>query len=390
MDNLLLSDAESLQKVALALIELFEDGACMVVTDLNQVTFKQKSTKFDVPGTDVGVPNQKGGVADQILKAGKLFHADVDGARYGIAEVGFKVGVVGYPVVNEEGEAVGTWLMAYPQRHPMVKSFTMLGEMIDEIMKGRMNFYLTDKNKIIDTTKYLTTTYSNIASVQPGAELTSDGAAGVAISKKMTVDVKIPRSVFGVACEIAAYPLIVNEDAIGTLCLVIDRELNDKVKEQINMLKDSIQQIAAAVEEVAASVTEVSSQQNQLSMQVEKIAVASGEIESVSGFIKEVADETKMLGLNASIEAARAGEAGRGFSVVAEEIRKLSEQSKHTVAEIVNFIGEIRGQIEMASEVASKTQATAEQQAAATQEINASIEDISALSEALAQAAENL
>jgi len=57
-------------------------------------------------------------------------------------------------------------------------------------------------------------------------------------------------------------------------------------------------------------------------------------INSVMEFIKEIADETKMLGLNAAIEAARVGEAGRGFGVVAEEIRKLSQESKKTVVQI--------------------------------------------------------
>ena len=62
------------------------------------------------------------------------------------------------------------------------------------------------------------------------------------------------------------------------------------------------------------------------------------DISNLSESISEIANETNLLALNAAIEAARAGEAGRGFSVVAEEIRKLAEQSKDTVTKIQNII----------------------------------------------------
>jgi len=392
MNKLSISDVESLKKAASFLVNMFEDGACMIVTDLNKIVFKQKSNQFDLPEYEVGVANQDDGFAQQIIKTSGFITFDLPGEVFNFNEVGFKVCFAGTPIFDEEDNIVGTWSMAYPIRHDLVKAFSTFGEIIDIILKGRMSFYLTDKKRITDATKYIKLNYSEVAAIQPGAELTSEGAAGVAIAKKQLTDVRIPRGVFagGTACEIAAYPLIVNDDAIGSLCAIIDRELNEEIKEQINMLRDSIQQIASAVEEVAISVTDVTTQQSQLSLQVEKIAEASEKIENVSGFITAVADETKMLGLNAAIEAARAGEAGRGFSVVAEEIRKLSEQSKQTVAEIISSIGEIKEQIELTSEVAVKTESAAEQQAAATQEINASVEEIGALAEHLANQAQDL
>ncbi len=76
----------------------------------------------------------------------------------------------------------------------------------------------------------------------------------------------------------------------------------------------------------------------------DKIMVLSGQIEKISditGIINGVADQTNLLALNAAIEASRAGEAGRGFSVVADEIRKLSEQSKDSSQQINELIKNI-------------------------------------------------
>ncbi|MGE5423002.1 MAG: methyl-accepting chemotaxis protein [Ignavibacteriales bacterium] len=385
MNVLTLSQVEGLKAAAPFLVEMFEDGACMVVTDLEKVIFKQPSKKFNVPGTDVGVPNQKGGVAERLVAAAKFVTLDVDGARYGIDEAGLKVKVIGCPFTGEDGQFVGTWLMAYPVRHPVVKAFETFSEVTDNLFEGRIGFYLTDHKKVRATSPYIVKDYAYIQAIQVGADLTPEGVALQAITQNKPITKKIPRQIFGIPVELSAYPLTLEDGSpMGTLAVVIDRNLNEDIKDQVNNLSESIHQIAAAVEEVAASTTEVAVQQGKVATHVNEIADASREIEKISTFIKSVAEETKMLGLNAAIEAARAGDVGRGFGVVAEEIRRLSEQSKQTVAEIMKFTNKILEQISVSSGAAQMTVETVEQQAAATQEINASIEEISSLAEMLA------
>lgn len=97
---------------------------------------------------------------------------------------------------------------------------------------------------------------------------------------------------------------------------------------------------------------------NQTSIKVAQLAARTEEINEIAGMITGIANQTNLLALNASIEAARAGESGRGFSVVASEIRKLAEQAKEAAGSISSILEHIRP--EMKSVVANIEQAVQE------------------------------
>ncbi len=118
-------------------------------------------------------------------------------------------------------------------------------------------------------------------------------------------------------------------------------ELSKKGNEAMNNTTDAINKVSATVLDTAEKIRNLKDK--------------SSEISGSASLIAEVADQTNLLALNAAIEAARAGEHGRGFAVVADEVRKLAERTGDTTAQITNMITDIQKEIEVAVSAMEQT-----------------------------------
>lgn len=119
-------------------------------------------------------------------------------------------------------------------------------------------------------------------------------------------------------------------------------EMLSELNEQAQQLASMGEQLNATVEQVPDIIKEVSdfitSYGETLASSVSDVKKHLEDTDEVLDFIRKVADQTKLLGLNAAIEAARAGEHGRGFAVVADEVRKLAEHSATSVKKIATIM----------------------------------------------------
>ncbi len=111
------------------------------------------------------------------------------------------------------------------------------------------------------------------------------------------------------------------------------------------------------INELETMMTEIRNESEKASEQIIELNDAASHIESILKLISEIADSTNMLALNASIEAARAGEGGKGFTVVAGEIRKLAQNTQSSLKDIRTVVISLKERIDNAVDTISKNDA---------------------------------
>ena len=147
-------------------------------------------------------------------------------------------------------------------------------------------------------------------------------------------------------------------------------------RDSVVVVSQELHTILGEMREIVAKLNEASNSQNTLADDLNKVSADTNQVKEVITVIADIADQTNLLALNAAIEAARAGEHGRGFAVVADEVRKLAERTQKSLAEINATINIVSQSISNTSEEMNSSSRSIEQLATTSNRTSALMDEI--------------
>ncbi|AKA67855.1 methyl-accepting chemotaxis protein [Clostridium scatologenes] len=227
--------------------------------------------------------------------------------------------------------------------------------------------------------------------IKVGQKLTPDEPLYRTIQNGKIYSEIVPKEVFGVTFKSVSYPVKNSQGkVIGGVAVGKSLVKQSKVEEVSENIFSSLQQTNSSIKEVASNSQNLSLSMNSIVKSTKSTEQNIKDTDGILNLIASISSQSNLLALNAAIEAARAGEAGRGFSVVADEMRKLSQMSGQSANKVSQILLEMRKSIDEVIKEINNTGSIAESQASATEEIVAELKEITSNFEVLTNTAKIL
>ncbi|MEH6944428.1 methyl-accepting chemotaxis protein [Bacillus sp. JJ722] len=260
------------------------------------------------------------------------------------------------------------------QRPEIIDAFLMVAPLLQKLVLDDITIGIYDTEKLI--INYPGKTFS--LNVKPGDPLAEGDIITDAIRNNCEKTATVPKELFGFPLIAKAIPLHDQHGkVVGGIGIGTSVEKANLLYEVADSLSAIVEETASSLEEITDSVTTLADRVSDISGHMKEVSSGADQIGQISTVVKGVSDQSNLLGLNAAIEAARAGEAGRGFSVVADEIRKLATNSKENVSQIDEITKSMQTAIQNLNIAFSGINEFTNNQAAAIEEISATVLEIS-------------
>lgn len=255
---------------------------------------------------------------------------------------------------------------------------------IDTFFDNDIEIMLTDRERVL----YYQGSKEIDCKIQVGSP------AGKFVKESMEIgeiEVKIiPKDFIGVAFKSYIIPIKDNNIVVGSIAIGKSLSKKNAVTNITYELISSLSHIETTINEISAGGQELASMNNDILCETNTANNITNDTDNIVNFIKGVSSQTNLLGLNASIEAARAGDYGKGFNIVAQEIRKLSKSSNESIGEIEQVIKNISTSIKKINSKVVNVEGISSKQSKALQEIASSIEQLNSTAKLLGKLADEL
>jgi uncharacterized protein Yka (UPF0111/DUF47 family) len=226
---------------------------------------------------------------------------------------------------------------------------------------------------VSDTTGTVVSITGPLHLFKPGDMLRRESPFYRVIERKTKVEYTVPAEVYGVPLHVYAFPL---ED--GVLGIAADTSTQDTLKTSIHEVYSVVEQIGASVSGLSEMSGQMVNNFQEIEEEIAHMNESFASIMEMNKLISYVADQTNLLSLNAAIESARLGDEGRAFGVVAQEMRKLANQTNDSAGQILKQIKHIQNEMEKIKQKIEENNISNARHEAAVHEITESIQQMAA------------